>query len=103
MAAVILAKLAGQLRTPRPTRRPAAIEHGAVAPGAAARRADPPAELAAAIDALAIDGATARWNEVVTALYGARVGLGPATFDAALGVVRRALRARLDRSLRSAR
>ena len=49
------------------------------------------------------DGATARWNDLLTALYAGRAALGPGQFDAALAVVRGTLRARLDRTLRYAR
>ena len=101
MASVILAKLAGQLRTATADAAAADVEHGAVARALGAAVGDGPAEVRAAVEALAADGATARWNDVVTALYAARDDLD--RFDEALGIVRGALRARLDRALRYAR
>ena len=101
MASVILTKLAGQLRTAEADAAAAAAEHGAVAGALGDVVRDGPAELRAAVDALAVDGSTARWNDVVTALYGASGELD--RFDEAIGMVRGALRARLDRALRYSR
>jgi hypothetical protein len=103
MASVIMTKLAGQLQHAATDAQAAAGEHVAVAGELRAALAQPSARLAAAIAALGDDGATARWNDVVATLYAERPALEPAVFDAALAVVRGALRARLDRALRYAR
>jgi hypothetical protein len=104
MAAVVLTKLAGQLRGAPADARAADAEHGAVARSIRPiLGADGPMGLTAAVDALESDGATARWNDLVVATYGARADLGPAVFDRVLGIVRSALRARLDRALEYAR
>ena len=104
MASVVLAKLAGQLRSAADDARAAAIEHTAVARAVRdAAGGEPPSPLAEALDALAADGATERWNAVVEATYGARAALGEATFQRTLGVLRTTLRARLDRALAYAR
>ncbi len=96
MASVILAKLASQLAAGDDD----GGDHATLAADLRARFPDPPAAVAGAIDALAADGATARWNDLVAALYAHR---GELDLDAALAVVRPALRARLDRQLRHAR
>lgn len=103
MASVILAKLAGQLDGAAADAAAADAEHVAVATAVRAAVGRPGERLAAAIDALEGDGATARWNDLLTALYAGRAALGPGQFDAALAVVRGTLRARLDRTLRYAR
>ena len=103
MGAVVLAKLAGQLRAAPADAAAAAAEHGRVAVAVRAVVPDPPPSLAMALDALASDGATSRWNDVVAGLYAARDAIGDAVFADALGVVRDALRVRLDRELRYAR
>jgi hypothetical protein len=104
MASVILTKLAGQLRLASADAHAAGEEHAAVARSARLiLGADAPVGLAAAVDALESDGATARWNDLVVAIYGARANLDPDVFDRVLGVVRAALRARLDRALEYAR
>jgi hypothetical protein len=97
MAAVVLQKLAGQLRA-------ASVDADVdretlVAEARAALGATPPPAVAAALDVLTRDGATAAWRAVVTSLYAARGELGPARFDAALARVRVGLRARLDHVL----
>ena len=96
MASVILAKLASQLAADDGD----GGDHATLAADLRARFPDPPAAVAGAIDALAADGATARWNDLVGALYAHR---GELDLAAALAVVRPALRARLDRQLRHAR
>ena len=79
-------------------------EHGTVAGDATSCRGEiRRRRLAAALDALGADGSTGAWNEVVRALYASRDELGEETFERTLGVVRRALRARLDRTLQYAR
>jgi hypothetical protein len=103
MASVILAKLAVQLATAEQDAAAAAQEHGAVARAVRAVVTEPPADLAAALDALDRDGATARWNELVATLHAARPDLDAATWERAMGIVRTTLRARLDRALRAAR
>jgi len=96
MASVILAKLASQLAAGDDD----GDDHATLAADLRASLPDPPPAVAGAIDALAVDGATARWNDLVAALYAHRAELD---LDAALAVVRPALRARLDRQLRHAR
>jgi len=96
MASVILAKLASQLAAGDDD----GGDHATLAAELRAGLPDPPAAVAGALDALAADGATARWNDLVAALYAHRAELD---LDAALAVVRPALRARLDRQLRHAR
>jgi hypothetical protein len=103
MASVILGKLAAELTGAADDAAASAAEHGVVAEEVRAALPGAPAELVAVIDALAADGATARWNELVAALHASRPQLDPAGFAAALAAVRRALRARLDRALRAAR
>jgi hypothetical protein len=104
MAAVVLAKLAGQLRSAAEDARADGVEHVAVSQAVRATAgAALPDALDAALDALAADGATARWNAVVEATYVARAELGEATFERTLAVLRTALRARLDRALAYAR
>ena len=73
MAAVVLAKLAGQLRSAAEDARADGVEHVAVSQAVRATAgAALPDALDAALDALAADGATARWNAVVEATYVAR-------------------------------
>lgn len=103
MASVIIAKLAVELGNAESGAAAAGAAHVVVATELRAAVAAPPPRLAAAIDALAVDGATAAWSEVVAALHAARPELAPEQFDAALPIVRRALRARLDDALRAAR
>jgi len=100
MASVILAKLAGQLRAAESDARLAAEERQRVTDELDRRLGAPaPAGVAAAVAGLRRDGAEADWNRLVGALYAARDELGAARFDELLGVVRAALRARLDRAL----
>jgi hypothetical protein len=96
MAAVILQKLAGQLRAD-PADEDA--ERRALVADLRAVTGAPTRALAPALDRLATDGGAAAWRGVVTALYTDRDELGPARFDAALGRARTALRVRLDRAL----
>jgi hypothetical protein len=97
MAAVILQKLAGELRASIDAPE---VDRAAVAAAVRdALGATPPAAVDAALDALVADGTTAAWRDVVTALYASRRDLDPAHFDAALGRLRAGLRARLDRVL----
>jgi hypothetical protein len=100
MAAVILEKLAAQLR---------AEEHSGVSPSDEAKSVVQALEvdaagavtprLRAALDALRTDPTDMRWSALVRALYAERDGLGEARFQILLGRVRQALRARLDRVL----
>jgi hypothetical protein len=97
MAAVILQKLAGQLRA-EPVDEDG--ERAAVVADVRALTGDAPTlALPGALDRLAADGDTAAWRSLVTALYADRDDLGPVLFDGALARLRRALRARLDRAL----
>jgi hypothetical protein len=102
MASVVLTKLAGQLRAGE-------IQDASAGPAAVvglvrdASDGELPPPLADAIDALACDGSPARWNAVILELYAAREAVGADTFDRLLGVVRSALRARLDHVLAYAR
>lgn len=97
MAAVILQKLAGQLRAPdadvdAERRAVVADVRMLLAEAGSARVSD-------AVDDLDHDGSTASWRALVEALYAARGELGPDRFTDALARVRAALRVRLDRSL----
>jgi hypothetical protein len=97
MAAVILQKLAGQLRTPVVDDAEA---RGAVVTDVRASIGDgAPATVLVALDDLAVDGDPATWRALVTTLYAARAELGADRFDDALAVVRGGLRTRLDRML----
>jgi hypothetical protein len=100
MAAVILEKLAAQLR---------ADEHPGVSPSDEAKSvvqglevdaagAETP-RLRAALHALRSDPTDMRWSALVRALYAERDGLGEARFQILLARVRQALRTRLDRLL----
>lgn len=100
MAAVILDKLAGQLRS--------AAADGVIADEQ--RRAlvetlrdddtrGTTVVLREAIAALGDDDRDANWSRLVAAVYAGREELGGEHFDHAIGLVRTALRARLDRML----
>jgi hypothetical protein len=111
MAAVILEKLAAQLRAT--ARRDDAdrdeaelVVRAVEAEAGADPRTDAGAEaiitlppLRAALDGLRTDCADERWSALVRALYSERDALGSARFERMLGHVRQALRARLDRVL----
>ncbi|MEO5901834.1 MAG: hypothetical protein ABIR68_17130 [Ilumatobacteraceae bacterium] len=100
MAAVILDKLAGQLRH--------AAADSAVADEQRRElvetlRSDDArgsaAALSEAIDALGEDGRDANWSRLVEALYTGREELGAERFERTIAQVRTALRTRLDRQL----
>jgi hypothetical protein len=96
MAAVILQKLAGQLRAD-PVDEDA--ERRDLVADLRALISEPTRSVAAALDGLAADGRAVAWRGIVSALYADRDELGPARFDAALARARAALRVRLDRAL----
>jgi hypothetical protein len=98
MAAVVLAKLAGQLAAAEPDARAADREREALVTELATRLPSPPSELDAALRDLRDDGSDPAWNRVVLAIYAGRDALGD-RFDEVLATVRLALRARLDRAL----
>jgi hypothetical protein len=102
MAAVILTKLAGQLAAAEADARAAADDHRAVVAtfsGVLDGVGDGPADLTDAARAFAEDSSDASWNRLVRAVYAGRDELGAQRFDALLGCIRGALRARLDRAL----
>ncbi|MCU1501088.1 MAG: hypothetical protein JWM12_442 [Ilumatobacteraceae bacterium] len=100
MAAVILSKLAGQLQAAEADAQAAGDERRAVVAALRARLGSAcPARLGDALTDLGHDGSDAAWSRLVGSLYAERDGLGADEFDALLGVVRSALRARLDRAL----
>ncbi len=100
MAAVVLDKLAGQLRAATAdgvadaSQRLALVEtlRDDDARGSTAR-------ISEAITALEAGGADADWSRLLEALYADRDELGHERFERALGQVRAAMRARLDRRL----
>lgn len=97
MAAVILQKLAGQLRAPGAD---VADERRSIVADVRARLgAAAPAGVMRALDALDGDGGSASWRAIVEALYAEQEELGAERFDIALATVRGGLRARLDRAL----
>jgi hypothetical protein len=99
MAAVILEKLAGQLRSAAVHAEADRAEREALIDDLVGRVGERgPARLRAAL-AGARDGGDAALSPVIEALYADRDELGDATFDALLGRVRATLRARLDRQL----
>ena len=98
MAAVVLAKLAGQLAAADTNARADIQERDALVTALAARLSSPPAELSGALDELRDDGSDPAWNRLVLAIYAAREALGDG-FDDVLATVRIALRSRLDRAL----
>ena len=99
MASVVLTKLAGQLAAADADARAAAAERGALVAELDASLAEGPVGVRDALDRLRGADDDAVWNGLVIALYAARDELGGPRFDAALGKVRAALRARLDRAL----
>jgi hypothetical protein len=98
MAAVVLAKLAGQLAAAGSDSRADDRERDTLVTALATRLSSPPAELGAALDALRDDGSDPAWNRLVLAIYAGRDALGD-RFDEVLATVRAALRSRLDRAL----
>jgi hypothetical protein len=98
MAAVVLAKLAGQLAAAASDSRADDRERDTLVTALATRLPSPPAELGAALDELRDDGSDPAWNRLVLAIYGGRDALGD-RFDEVLATVRAALRSRLDRAL----
>ena len=98
MAAVVLAKLAGQLAAAASDGRADDRERDALVTTLATRLPSPPAALGAALDELRDDGSDPAWNRLVLAIYAGRDSLGD-RFDEVLTTVRSALRSRLDRAL----
>ncbi len=98
MAAVILEKLAGQLRAAENEDRAAPADRQAMLADLAVLCGAPPPRLTRALDALTADGGDAAWCGLVEALYADRAALGP-DFDLLLGRVRVAMRGRLNRAL----
>jgi hypothetical protein len=98
MAAVVLAKLAGQLAAAESDARADDRERDALVTALATRLPSPSAELGAALDELRDDGSDAAWNRLVLAIYAGRGALGD-RFDEVLAAVRVALRSRLDRAM----
>jgi hypothetical protein len=98
MAAVVLAKLAGQLAAADTDARADVQERDALVTALAARLPSPPAALGMALHELRDDGSDPAWNRLVLAVYGGRDELGD-RFDETLAAVRVALRSRLDRAL----
>ena len=98
MAAVVLAKLAGQLAAAESDARADDSARDALVTALATRLPSPSAELGAALDQLRDDGSDAAWNRLVLAIYAGRGALGD-RFDEVLAAVRVALRSRLDRAM----
>ena len=120
MAAVILGKLAGQLRHHDADERAADADRHALVTtlrevlarpfpptlGSGVRKTNVSANsweirshVADAVEGLAVEGGDAAWNRLVVASYDAREELGDEVADELLAAVRVALRARLDRAL----
>lgn len=100
MASVILTKLATQLATVEAHAAIESDERRVV--GDALRRSvgsDAPDELIAAVNGFCEGGGDPSWNRLVLALYATRVELDAERFSELLGIVRTALRGRLDRAL----
>jgi hypothetical protein len=101
MAAVILEKLAGQLRAASAS--PVDDRLAVVADLRSALGATAPPRLGVALgdlEAVAGEGDDRpAWRALIEALYAEREALGSESFDRLLGPVRQALRARLDRTL----
>jgi hypothetical protein len=98
MAAVVMAKLAGQLAAAEGDGEAAEAERDALVTDLATLVPAPPVGVGAALDQLRDDGSDRAWNRLVVAVYDGRVELGD-DFDGVLAAVRAALRARLDRAL----
>jgi hypothetical protein len=100
MAAVILGKLAGQLRGAEADARTADQEREAlVAESRADLAGTSTTRVGDTLVALEHDGSDAAWSALVEAIYTDHDELGAARFDRLLGRVRAAMRARLDRML----
>jgi hypothetical protein len=102
MAAVILEKLAGQLREERVAHDRSGQERDDLLLRLRALCPQPPPRLDRAMGALTEEDTDANWCALVEALYAEQDGLGP-DFDRLLTLVRIALRSRLDRVLVFAR
>ena len=98
MAAVILEKLAGQLRAAHGAAEAEAIERRTMLADLDAAWGDPPQRLGRAAETLAGDGTDASWSALLEALYADREALGD-RFEPLLTRIRAALRSRLDRTL----
>jgi hypothetical protein len=100
MAAVVLEKLAGQVRTAEDRRRADRADGARLETQlAAVMGASPPATVRAATSQPGWAETNAGLAAAIAALYVERDALGPERFEAALARLRRALRARLDREL----
>ena len=100
MAAVILAKLAGQLRGAEADASAADEERRAlIAESLDDLAGTSTTHVAHALATLGHDGSDAVWSLFVEAIYQDRDELGPDRFGRMLGRTRVALRARLDRML----
>ena len=100
MAAVVLGKLAGQLRSAESDARTAADERQTLVADLRDELAGAPAEdVGDALGALGGDGGDATWSRLVTALYAGQDELGAERFEQMLRRLRVTLRARLDRML----
>ncbi|MEQ8233519.1 MAG: hypothetical protein RLW61_23050 [Gammaproteobacteria bacterium] len=101
MAAVILGKLAGEVRAQRSDAAADAADLDALLADlrAAAAQAPLPRALNAALEALARERSEAHLARLVEELHAAHEALGAARSGALLGRVRETLRARLDRAL----
>ncbi len=100
MAAVILAKLAGQLRGEQQDARAGDEERGALVTDMRAALGETSStRVADALTELAGDGRDASWNVLVHALYADRDEFGAERFAQLLDRLRVAMRARLDRML----
>jgi hypothetical protein len=98
MAAVILEKLAGQLRADARAGEAVMNERLALVGGLEGACPERASSVRAALRDLEKDGSDAGWCALVEALYTDRKALGGA-FEPLLGRVRVALRARLNRTL----
>ena len=105
MAAVILEKLAGQLRAGQADDSAALAERAQLVIDIRNELGDTHIDdgLRSALDALAIDGGDSSWSALVAALYATRAELGEPAFERLLGRLRVAMRARLNRALAYAR
>ena len=100
MAAVILAKLAGQLRGAEADASAADRQRRDLIAGSLdALAGTSTTHVADALATLAHDGSDGAWSLLVEAIYSDRDELGPDPFAQILGRVRVAMRARLDRML----
>src|SRR5262245_51494746 len=95
MAAVVLAKLAGQLEAAATDAAAADAERVALVAELDGRLPD---EAQAVLDVLRADGSDRAWSDLVASIHAARDELD-ADFEPVLATVRAALRARLDRAL----